>query len=479
MTKQNQPELYVMGSSSKGLSLTDPRGWDGLNANSLSDIPGITAHEAYTSEAWTRRCVSVRANGLASMPFTMTKLGSDIPVWTQDEEPPDELAFLDMFGFLFRASASMALKGFFAAQLEGQFKRSDFAMTKITGLSWLNPNTVSYVGEKGEYGPGPDGKFRYWKRNVNGLAKYLPVEWVASGSVPSPFAEQGYGSSDGEASKAHSQILQDMASFTSDQLRSGLPKKTVFVVGKDAPRNPSEETVKGLELWISKFLRGAKGTPPKILQGIDTKEIGSNLSDLQNAAISADAREAIATGYGVPHSLVLSNAANFATAGQDVLNFYNTTVIPESRILQRVLNNKVLNLMGYQLKFEPKKLEAFQQAELETAEKVFTLTGGRAVLSRRQAGEMLGVDYTPDDLEELNRIDAQRGAQRGPQDAQAPIRSVDQDLNAWRRKVAKRGRDVDFSPDYLGDHEASVIRERLTNKHIPVDDCFKGPFVGF
>jgi hypothetical protein len=476
MIRQNKPDLFVLGSSAKGLSLTDPRGWDGLNTTSLSgDIPGLSVHGAFTNEAWTRRCVQVRANGLASMPFSVFKTGTEDVVWTHEDKAPDDLSFLDLFGFSFRASAALALKGFFTAQKEGRFRRSDLRMTDVTGLMWLNPNTMKPEMERGEYGPGADGRFRYWVRTIDGTRKHIPTEWVIAGFSPSPFVEQGYGSSEGEATKLHSQILTDLASFTSDQLRSGLPRKTVWVASQDAPKNPSEETIKGLELWISKFMRGVKGTPPKIMQGLETKEIGSSLSDLHSKEITEDAREAIATGYGVPHSLVLSNAANFATANQDVLNFFNTTVIPDARIVQRVLNTQLLNDKGYTLYFEPKKLEAFQQAELQTAEKVSVLTGNRAVLSRRQAGEMLGITYLPADLEELDRIDRAKETQQ----TQQPMRNVDSDIVAWRRKVNRKGRDVDFSPDYLTEYEESVIRERLANKHISVQDCFEKPFVGF
>ena len=157
------------------------------------------------------------------------------------------------------------------------------------------------------------------------------------------------------------------------------------------------------------------------------------------------------------------------------MNFFNTTVIPDARIVQRVLNTQLLNDKGYTLYFEPKKLEAFQQAELQTAEKVSVLTGNRAVLSRRQAGEMLGITYLPADLEELDRIDRAKETQQ----TQQPMRNVDSDIVAWRRKVNRKGRDVDFSPDYLTEYEESVIRERLANKHISVQDCFEKPFVGF
>jgi len=464
--------VSILGSSAKGLSLTNPEGWDGFNIEGVQDaLRDMGLEEAYSKESWTRRCIHVRAATLAALPYSVFRVGAEDPLWTHEDEPPQEYAWLDLYAHLYKSCAALVLEGYSTAMIEGKKSPRSNEITRVTGLMWLNPKTMTVVTEKGAHGPDERGRFTHWKRSVGGKPVWLPREWVLSTFEPSPYLEEGVGDSDAKAVRMHSQILNDLAKFESDQLRSGLPKKTIFITAKDAPKNPDPETVKALERWIRKFLQGTKNTPPKIVQGIDTKEIGSSLTDLHSNILTKDAREAIATGIGVPHSLVMSNAANYATAVQDMLNLLNTTVIPDAQLIGRDMNRQFFSRLGLELRFDPKKHEAFQQAELDTAEKVYALTGKRPILSRRQAAEMLGIRYTPEDIEELDRVEEMQS--RRPVSI-ASARQVQQDAVRWRRRVMSKGRDASFSPDYMTRDQAEEIRSRLADDSIPIEEVFAG-----
>jgi phage portal protein BeeE len=94
------------------------------------------------------------------------------------------------------------------------------------------------------------------------------------------------------------------------------------------------------------------------------------LDKMGMAEMTKTQREAINTALGVPQSLVLSNAANFATATQDVYNFYDTTVVPLTQILEEQLNERLYIPRGYRLQFRPERLEVYQQIEYTKAEKL-------------------------------------------------------------------------------------------------------------
>lgn len=476
----NKPDIFVAGASSKGFSLTDPV-W--LNHFDIDTgiKPDMSVKVAYTDQGWFKRCVDVRANTIVSMPWDIYNSRGEV-VWTSGEPAPPGWEWFDIDDYLYRTAASLTLVSAAYAHKEGN-ANADGRFTRlqsVDGLKWMNPLNIKPEMEKGTYGPDALGNFTHFKREVNGKKYYIPRELVLHTFTPSPFVEQGPGMSEGMAAKVSAQILADLASFESDQLRSGLVKKTVFVADKDA-RPPDKQQLDKWRRWLTRFLLGAKGTQPEVMQGLDTKEIGSSLSDLHSDVITKDAREAMTTAFGLPHSLVLSNAANFATAQADQVNYYMTTAIPQARTIARPINQQLLADLGFRFAFDPSRLEVFQAAELEKAQAVAALAPGRVFITRQKFQELTGWEYTPEEIAELDAAEAVqpepaiRSAKRVDNVTQV---DVEPDLVAWRRKVKSKGRDVDFSPDYLSDHEASVIRERLMEGK-SLDEVFGPPFTGF
>jgi phage portal protein BeeE len=196
-----------------------------------------------------------------------------------------------------------------------------------------------------------------------------------------------------------------------------------------------------------------------VMQGLSAQEVGSDLSDLHSDVITRDAREAIASSLGVPHSLVMSNAANYATAKSDQLAFMANTVVPQARLLAHAINHQLLMPLGYHLQFEPHKTEVMQQSELEKAQAIALVVGG-PVLSVDEGRELLG--YEPMGETQVQEV--------------ADTKMVD--IQRWRTKISRKGRDAKFSPDHLSDFEADVIRERLASG-FDLDEVFKAPFTDF
>jgi hypothetical protein len=54
------------------------------------------------------------------------------------------------------------------------------------------------------------------------------------------------------------------------------------------------------------------------------------MESLTNSELTTERRQSIATALGVPHSIVAADAANFATAQQDEINFLNNCIIPKA-----------------------------------------------------------------------------------------------------------------------------------------------------
>ena len=116
--------------------------------------------------------------------------------------------------------------------------------------------------------------------------------------------------------------------------------------------------------------------------------IGEGLESLANRALTDEAREEIATALGIPHSILFSNAANFAVSEKDDFHFYDKKVVPDCLFIQSVFNEQVLAPFGYKLRFLYQTLDVFQEDEKERAASLQFLT---QVLEKGQIAEV-GMD---------------------------------------------------------------------------------------
>jgi len=96
----------------------------------------------------------------------------------------------------------------------------------------------------------------------------------------------------------------------------------------------------------------------------------------------------------------MSNAANYATAEADQINFYISTVIPQCKVIQSDMNRQLFGAMDLSFRFQPQKLEIMQALELKKAEQVFKLVGV-PVLTFAEGRDLLGYDaLTPEQIAE-------------------------------------------------------------------------------
>ena len=454
---------YIIGGSEKGLTIHDIINYN-LPGADYAEAQPVSVEAAYAQEGWFKRCADVFGWSLSGLPWSVSKPGAEEPLWTYDTSAPEDLEWLHIEDFLFRCGVSLKLTGAAYALKPQTMGQSD-------PLQWFSPSTVTPIQTA-------EG-ISAFKRLANGKEFTIPAEHMVYIYKPGVFAEQGPGSSEGVAAKVYAQVLLDQATYTSDQLRSGLIKKTIFTADKDA-RPPDELQKKSIKEFLRRFILGAKGTPPEVLTGgINAQMIGSDLSDLASEELSNLAREAIATSLGVPHSIVMSNSANFATAEQDNLNFLTTSVLPVSNVVSRSLNAQLFKGLGLEFKFEPAKLEAFQNIEDQKAEKIFTLTG-IPPLTINEGRERMGLNpFTPPelqahiDLHKAPTLAFDSSTSTGNEEAGGKAL----DIKRWRKK-ASRNRKASFNPDALTRHEELTIKQRLAEGQA-LDEVFSPPYEDF
>jgi len=92
------------------------------------------------------------------------------------------------------------------------------------------------------------------------------------------------------------------------------------------------------------------------------------LKDLAFPELSKIARDNIAVAFGIKQTLLDSEAANYATAQEDRLSFYEETIKPRARLFEDALNTQVLAREGLRLEFKFEELDIFQEDENERAD---------------------------------------------------------------------------------------------------------------
>lgn len=404
------------------LSLDDPTGWRELFGQSEDGAAARmrnSPHTAFTRQGWFRKCADARAKAVSTLPWAIYDAGADNdadPLWKNDDvATPDDLAVLSGLGdALYLAEAALALCGQFyfgRRMLDAGQRIQGSRLGRFAGLAYWSPLAVT---------PRFDlslGHLTHFDRTAVSQSIAVDPDAVIWAWQPDPFVEIGPGSSDGMAAAHSAAVLDAMARFLGDHLDGGLIKMTVLAT-KDGSSLSKEQAGHARSLW-SRFLRGFafRDEGPPVLNGVEPHTIGEGLKELANEVLTKEQREAIATGFGIPWSVLMASAANYATAEVEERGFYLRTVIPQSALIARALNEHLFEEYGLTFRFEPERHEVMQQYELTKAEQIQKVCG-RPVLLRNEGRELLG-------FEPVDGWDEEDRTAPAPSAPVPPARSVD------------------------------------------------------
>jgi hypothetical protein len=259
-----------------------------------------------------------------------------------------------------------------------------------------------------------------------------------------------------------------------------------------------------LKLWWDRIRGNAWATEIVNADAVEAVPVGEGLESLDNKEFTKEQREDISTALGVPHSMLFSNAANYATSQQDKLNFYEDTIIPECSLIAGIMNEQLLEPLGYRLAFDPQELAIFQEDEEQRSSAFYNYVASG--IRPSIAGEVLGielpdgVDYAAldekyekslemqDQLTQAQPGDASDDITQGNNPRQQEEKGLVQiDLEKWERKALKRiqkGFDPSctFESEYIPLITVAAIEgalESTTNKPELVRDLFKNVDIGW
>jgi len=174
------------------------------------------------------------------------------------------------------------------------------------------------------------------------------------------------------------------------------------------------------------------------------------LKDLSFPDLNEIAKDNIAMAFGIKQTLLDSEAANYATAQEDRLAFYEDTIKPRARLFEDALNEQLLARDGLRLEFRFNELDLFQEDENDRADLLNKLT--MAGLPIEVALELAGYELTEEQSAMLNAHQEQMDERRDNEYSPDIV-----ELRKWQKMAEKRVKEG----KELREFETSVIEPSL------------------
>lgn len=458
------PDVIAVGNGAKSYSLDSLTNWSDLGIMPWATGSGNrSTTQLASSVAFMFRAVNLRAAAIADVPWAIYK--GDTVLWESEQTVPASLSqFGNLEEMLYRTEAALCLTSTaYWYRLRNR--------VKMTGLQWLDPTaTAPYLSLTGEITwfdhSAANGLQRLSTEDVvyiwnHGLSETEPA------SPPAAAAAQA------------AQALYNTNAFVRAFFERGAIKATLLTVDGA----PSKEEREKLKSWWARMMGGVRNAfaTEVISAAVKPIVIGEGISELSNTDLTREQREDIATALGVPHSLLMSNAANYATAEADRLTFYDTTVLPECNSIARQINRQLFAPMGLRFVWRPEAMNIYQANEEQRATAFAQYVAAGIPLS--VAVKLLGIDLPegvePEDLDPQPAPPAPVAAPEPAQDAPADPEDDTQEGKAieaaqFRRWLKKRPNadPSDFEAHYLSPAE---IEELAGTKGVAAE---QPPFAG-
>ena len=330
--------------------------------------------------AWLNRAVKLRRNHVQAMPFKIYR-GESIVDESKDYQ--NVLMFLPNI----KNMLGMIEQGLTMNGREYQFiERSAILGSAVaTGMRHMVASSIKpKITREG---------LQYFERHINGVTEKLELDQVLYFWYPDDSVEIGEPHDwPALAALQAAGILSSVGNFAQMFFDRGAIKVTLLTT----KGNVVEAERNRLKAWWDRLRGKAWATEIVNADAVEVVPVGEGLESLDNKEFTTEQREDISTALGVPHSMLFSNAANYATSQQDKMNFYEDTIIPECDFIGGVMNEQLLEPLGYRIVFDAQELPIFQEDEEQRSASFFNYVN--ATIRPSIAAEILGLEM-PDGIE--------------------------------------------------------------------------------
>lgn len=321
------------------------------------------------------RCVEIRADSLSDIPWAIVNKAGKT-VWVKDDAPPADLTWLEPLPELLRMTEAALCLGSQAYwyRLHNRVKNLE--------LRWFAPPSMMPIWDE------KLGLVRF-DRRITGVAEPLAVEDVVYIWRKDPMHETQPNISPAEAAMTAAGVLYSVDAFVTSFFERGALKAMIISM----KGNPPKEEKERVKAWWSRTMSGLKNAfKAEVVSadGVEATVVGEGIQELSNTDLTGEKRHDIATTMGIPHSMVFSDAANHATAQTDKRTFYDSTILPDCRLIARQVNKQLLAPYGYHLEWRKDEMDVYQEDEGERSQSFATYVG--AGIKHSIAAAMLGLD---------------------------------------------------------------------------------------
>lgn len=423
----------------------------------------LPVERAYNDVGWFRRALEIRSDAISRMPYAVFNGSQEIATESPIDNLPPEVDIVPLLDYI--ASDLDMYGAFYAIYETNRFNRNG---------AWrrLHPKTIIPQFDASE---GLTG----FKRTYGNQSRMFTTDEILYVWMPNREAEVGHGTGLASAALRAATALSNIEQFQGKFFEQGALNPTVLTIQNF--QNYSEPDQQRLRTLFERMMSGVKNAfrIVPVGEGVNAVNLMQPLRDMAMTELTVSQRESIATALGVPQSLLFSNAANFATATQDDINFYDKAIIPFGRMIERQLNERLFEPAGFRFEFQPERLEVYQQLEGSKVDKL-TVMLRDGVIDIAEYREMLGLPPRPD-LEDQpeqitvmpippQQLQAQNEQPDSPDDDQdddPAIRAAIGELRTWLNVAKKRMKEgtyqkaLEFRAEYIPAGLQEIIKAQL------------------
>jgi len=395
----------------------------------LTDEP--TKVKIYATVAWVYRCIELISNNLSAIPYKILRGETEL------EDFP-----IDFDALLWSLGADLSIFG------AGFWLKDRPRVTQE--LQRLNPQTMRVKKSPSE------GIVGFVQEIDGAKDKAFKVEDIIYFRYYHPSDDLGPGVSPMQVALEAADLGRNANVWASQFFSHGAIPAVILHTEQNVP-DAELERVSGA--W-NKLTQGARRAWRTLVlrRGLKPEVIGQPIKDLAMEELFGTIRSQIAVAFGVPQTM-LSDAANYATAKEHRLSFYQDTVMPKARQIAWALNEQLFDELGLEFVFQFNEIEAIQDDESDKAEMVRMLVDGQ-IITKDEARDMLGFEpMKPDQEDELvpdvppaTMPEPERPQDTGP-NVQPNIRALElameADLEKWQRKALAKGADAPFESEFI------------------------------
>ena len=441
----------------------------------LTDEP--TKTKLYRTVAWVHRCIELRANNLSAIPYAVLRGETELEGFPTDKPIEFKRLFSDLERDLCIFGAGYWLR--------------DKPRTATRELQRLNPATMRVKVDDSD----PTAGIKYFEQEVGGKTTRYKPEQIVYFRYYNPDNDLGPGVAPLQVAMEAAGLAMHANIWASQFFSHGAIPAVILHTEQNVP----DDELKRVGSSWKRLTQGAsKAWRTLVLRrGLKPEVIGQPIKDLAMMELLEGIRTQVASAFGVPETMI-ADAANYATAKEHRLSFYQDTVIPLAGHYQEALNEQMFEEIGLEFQFKPGEIEAIQKDEAEKAEFLRMLVDGK-IITKDEAREALG--YEPMSAEQMDELKPPMpdftpgqppgGPSANPSRAEPDVepnmnKAVDEalaqlaemDLEKWERKALNKGTDAPFESEFIPPEQMAAIRARLESATTDeeVKAAFSGPF---